>query len=76
MLRLPKLVTTSWLAANLKNMRVLDASWYMPAESIDPATAHAERRIVGSQRFDIDAISYAALIQFSKFYVYVNVNYL
>ena len=33
------LVSTEWLAAHLKDVRVVDASWYMPGENRD---SHAE----------------------------------
>jgi len=51
------LVSTEWLAAHLKDVRVVDASWYMPGESRDPAAEFAAAHIPGAVHFDIDAIA-------------------
>ena len=51
------LVSTEWLAANLDKVRVVDASWYMPAEKRDPAKEFEAGHIPGSVFFDIDGIS-------------------
>ncbi|MEY4708433.1 MAG: thiosulfate sulfurtransferase [Pseudomonadota bacterium] len=51
------LVSTEWLAAHLKDVRVVDASWYMPGESRDPAAEFAAAHIPGAVHFGIDAIA-------------------
>lgn len=51
------LVTTQWLAAHLKDVRVVDASWYMPNEKRNPAAEFEVAHIPGAVFFDIDAIA-------------------
>jgi len=53
------LVSTAWLADNLHapDLRVLDASFYMPAERIDPSDMFAEAHIPGARFFDIETIA-------------------
>jgi len=53
------LVTTDWLARNMgaPDVRVVDGSWYLPADGRDPKAEYAERHIPGAVFFDIDAIS-------------------
>lgn len=53
------LVSTDWLAAHLKDpdLRVLDASWYMPAHNRDGRAEYAAGHIPGARFFDIDEIS-------------------
>ncbi|UWQ80002.1 3-mercaptopyruvate sulfurtransferase [Leisingera sp. S132] len=53
------LVSTDWLAAHLKDpdLRVLDASWYLPQENRDPKAEYDEAHIPGARFFDIDDIS-------------------
>ncbi|KNG93834.1 3-mercaptopyruvate sulfurtransferase [Pseudaestuariivita atlantica] len=53
------LVSTDWLAAHLKDpdLRVLDASWYLPTDGRDPKAEYAEAHIPGARFFDIDEIS-------------------
>ena len=53
------LVSTSWLADHLKDpdLRVLDASWYMPAENRDAKAEYDATHIPGARFFDIDEIS-------------------
>ena len=51
------LVSTEWLAAHLKDVRVVDASWYMPNESRDPRAEFEAAHIPGAVHFDIDAIA-------------------
>lgn len=50
------LVSTDWLAAHLgdPNLRILDASWYLPATGRDARTEYAAGHIPGAQFFDID----------------------
>ncbi len=56
---LPALVTTEWLATRLgrPNLRVLDASWYLPASGRAPAAEYAVGHIPGALFFDLDAAS-------------------
>jgi thiosulfate/3-mercaptopyruvate sulfurtransferase len=51
------LVSTEWLAAHLADVRVVDASWYMPNEKRDPAAEFEATHIPGAVFFDIDAIA-------------------
>ena len=53
------LVSTAWLEAHLKDpdLRVLDASWYLPAMGRDGRAEYATRHIPGARYFDIDEIS-------------------
>ncbi|MBM3503582.1 MAG: sulfurtransferase [Alphaproteobacteria bacterium] len=51
------LVETGWLAANLNRVKVLDASWYLPAQKRDAKAEFAAAHVPGAQFFDIDAIS-------------------
>ncbi len=53
------LVSTDWLAAHIKDpdLRILDASWYLPAEGRDPKAEYEAGHIPGARFFDIDEIS-------------------
>ena len=53
------LVSTDWLAAHLKDpdLRVLDASWFMPDSGRDARAEYAASHIPGARFFDIDEIS-------------------
>ncbi|QTN34493.1 3-mercaptopyruvate sulfurtransferase [Cognatishimia activa] len=53
------IVSTAWLNANLKDpdLRILDASWYLPTESRDPKTEFDASHIPGARFFDIEDIS-------------------
>lgn len=51
------LVSTEWLAAHLDDVRVVDASWYMPGEKRDPKAEFETAHIPGAVHFDIDAIA-------------------
>mgnify|MGYP003620408065 CR=1 FL=1 len=53
------LVSTEWLAAHLDapDVRVVDASWYLPAMKRDPKAEYAAGHIPGAVFFDIDEIS-------------------
>jgi len=56
----PKLlVSTAWLADHLDapDLRILDASWHMPATGRDGRAEYAEGHIPGARFFDIDDIS-------------------
>ena len=50
----PALVTTGWLAANLgrPDVKVVDASWYLPTSGRDAAAEFAESRIPGAVFYD------------------------
>lgn len=53
------LVSTDWLASHLKDpdLRVLDATWYMPAEARDARAEYEATHIPGARFFDITDIS-------------------
>jgi thiosulfate/3-mercaptopyruvate sulfurtransferase len=51
------LVSTEYLAAHLGDVRVVDASWYMPGEKREPAKEFETGHIPGAVFFDIDAIA-------------------
>lgn len=53
------LVSTDWLAAHLKDsdLRIFDASWYLPTSARDPKAEYAAGHIPGARFFDIDEIS-------------------
>ena len=53
------LVSTGWLEAHLKDpdLRILDASWYMPDSGRDPKAEYEATHIPGARFFDIDEIS-------------------
>jgi len=51
------LVSTKWLAEHLKDVRVVDASWYMPDDKREPAREFEQAHIPGAVFFDIDGIA-------------------
>jgi thiosulfate/3-mercaptopyruvate sulfurtransferase len=51
------LVSTDWLADHLSEVRVVDASWYMPDEKRAPAKEFEVAHIPGAVFFDIDGIA-------------------
>ena len=53
------LVSTQWLAAHLKDpdLRVLDASWYLPGSKRDPFAEYQRAHIPGARFFDLDDVS-------------------
>lgn len=53
------LVTTDWLAENLNapDLRVVDASYYLPREGLDPRREFEAQHIPGAVFFDIDDIA-------------------
>ena len=51
------LVSTAWLEAHLSEVRVVDASWYMPDEKRQPEKEFEAGHIPGAVFFDIDAIA-------------------
>ncbi|MDA0230062.1 MAG: 3-mercaptopyruvate sulfurtransferase [Proteobacteria bacterium] len=52
------LVSPAWLAANLARpgLKLMDASWYLPAEKRDPAAEFEAEHIEGAVFFDIDGV--------------------
>lgn len=53
------LVSTEWLAAHLNDpdLRVLDASWYLPSQGRDAKAEYNAAHIPGARFFDIDEIA-------------------
>ena len=53
------LVSTEWLAAHIKDpdLRILDASWYLPTQERDAKAEYDAGHIPGARFFDIDQIS-------------------
>ncbi|MCY3875662.1 MAG: 3-mercaptopyruvate sulfurtransferase [Rhodobacteraceae bacterium] len=53
------LVSTDWLRHRLNSpdIRVFDASWYLPADGRDPRAEYEAAHIPGARFFDIDEIS-------------------
>ena len=53
------LVSTDWLAAHLKDpdLRVVDASWFMPDSGRNGCREYADAHIPGARFFDIDEIA-------------------
>ncbi len=53
------LVSTDWLAAHMKDpdLRILDATYFMPGDPRDAKAAYAAAHIPGARFFDIDDIS-------------------
>jgi thiosulfate/3-mercaptopyruvate sulfurtransferase len=53
------LVSTDWLAAHLKDpdLRILDGSWYLPAQNRNAKAEYDAAHIPGARFFDIDDIS-------------------
>lgn len=52
------LVSTDWLASHLKDpdLRIIDASWYLPQAGRDPKAEYDAAHIPGARFFDIDEI--------------------
>ncbi|HEX2449807.1 MAG TPA: 3-mercaptopyruvate sulfurtransferase [Gemmatimonadales bacterium] len=55
----PALVSTSWLAARLgrADLRVVDASWYLPTSGRDAVAEFAAGHVPGAVFYDLDATS-------------------
>lgn len=53
------LVSTEWLAEHLQapDVRVVDGSWYLPTEGLDPRQEYEAHHIPGAVFFDIDEIA-------------------
>ena len=52
-----EVVSAEWLKQNLNRVRILDASWYMPADNRDPKKEFEAAHIPGAAFYDIDALS-------------------
>ena len=48
------LVTTNWLEKNLKEVKIIDASWHMPNIKRNAHKEFLENHIAGAQFFDLD----------------------
>lgn len=57
--RTDPIVSCAWLAERLEapDVRVLDATWFLPGDGRDAKALYAERRIPGAVFFDIDEIA-------------------
>src|SRR4051812_7391627 len=51
------IVSAEWLTQNLTQVRVVDASWYMPADKRDAKAEFEAAHIPGAVFYDIDALS-------------------
>ncbi|MFP6746433.1 MAG: sulfurtransferase, partial [Alphaproteobacteria bacterium] len=49
-------VSTEWLAEHLEQAKVLDGSFYLPAEKRDAEAEFAGAHIPSAQRFNIDVV--------------------
>jgi thiosulfate/3-mercaptopyruvate sulfurtransferase len=54
----PSLVSVDWLRSNLHNVKVLDATWYMPGQQPagHAAASFAAARLPGARFFDLDGV--------------------
>lgn len=48
------LVTTDWVLDNLNSLKIIDASWHMPAQKRNPAEEYRNAHIPNSIFFDLD----------------------
>ena len=48
------LVATDWLEKNLKNVKILDATWHMPNSNKNASQEFFNNHIQGAQFFDLD----------------------
>lgn len=51
------IVSAEWLMQNLEHIRVVDASWYMPADKREARAEFEAGHIPGAVFYDIDALS-------------------
>lgn len=51
----PPVVSVDWLAEQLSNVKVVDASWYLPAMERNGLKEYEAQRIPGAVFFDVDA---------------------
>ena len=47
------LVTTDWVLKNLNSLKIIDASWHMPAQKRNPAEEYLNAHIPNSVFFDL-----------------------
>ena len=47
------LVTTDWVLDNLDSLKIIDASWHMPAQKRNPAEEYRNAHIPNSIFFDL-----------------------
>ena len=47
------LVTTDWVLENLNNLKIIDASWHMPAQKRNPAEEYLNAHIPNFVIFDL-----------------------
>ena len=52
-----EIVSAEWLTQHLDQVRVIDASWYMPADKRDPKAEFEAAHIPGAVFYDLDALS-------------------
>ena len=52
-----EIVSAEWLKQHLDAVRILDASWYMPADKRDPKAEFEAAHIPGAVFYDIDTLS-------------------
>lgn len=50
-------VSPTWLSENLREVKLLDCSWYLPTMESNGIEEHCMTRIPGAQYFDVDRIS-------------------
>ena len=50
-------VSTEWLASHLNDVKVVDVSWYMPADKRDPRAEFEAGHIPGAVFYDLDKLS-------------------
>ena len=48
------LVTTDWVLENLNSLKIIDATWHMPAQKRNPAEEYLNAHIPNSVFFDLD----------------------
>ena len=48
------LVTTDWVFDNLNSLKIIDATWHMPAQKRNPAEEYLNAHIPNSVFFDLD----------------------
>eukprot|EP00871_Galdieria_phlegrea_P001724 jgi/Galph1/2552/GphlegSOOS_G1196.1 len=53
----PPLVDADWLQENLQQVKVFDASWYLPTAGRNPKEEFLQKRIPSAKFFDIDLIA-------------------
>jgi thiosulfate/3-mercaptopyruvate sulfurtransferase len=51
------LVDTAWLAANLANVVIFDATYYLPGEGLNAETEYQKAHIPGARLFSVDEVA-------------------